>query len=550
MKSELIDAYLSGDLSGDSEKFVAQALKNDADLRDRYFEQLRMHEALKILLEDEEATADFAGSVVAHLKSEGADIEKGADRGFAKSVLTEILEERQIAARLRWPDMVKAGMVAAVAAVLVVLGLQRVSLDDSGFQTREGTKKSAQSFVARVTGVDNVIWEEKTAASVRKDGWISAREVVLQSGVAELTFNSGARVFLEGPAKLSLEHSNRGYLEYGRLTAEVPSRASGFVINTPRLNVVDIGTRFGVSVAPNGDTEVHVMQGVVEASRASGNSVPIRLTEGLALKADSRTRSDLQVITYAGENFTLDVPEALAVEGESGFIHYDFDESSGSAVEDSGLGIYRGPFDTSLTSDSAQSGNFEMPRRAPGRVGGGLVFQPGEGLVARMPNEILLDEAFTASFWVKISPRGPQGEKTAVAVLGRPESGNWKISWNQNSGNGAKNALRVDYGRGRIVGTTDIRDGQWHHVTVRFLGGEKPDIATHIHLFVDGELESVSGVVSASIKTDRAGQLQLGSFGETGFEGWIDEFYLHRGAIAEPVVDLNEQISFSLENTP
>ena len=114
-----------------------------------------------------------------------------------------------------------------------------------------------------------MIWEEKTAASVRKDGWISAREVVLQSGVAELTFNSGARVFLEGPAKLSLEHSNRGYLEYGRLTAEVPSRASGFVINTPRLNVVDIGTRFGVSVAPNGDTEVHVMQGVVEASRAS-----------------------------------------------------------------------------------------------------------------------------------------------------------------------------------------------------------------------------------------------------------------------------------------
>ena len=70
--------------------------------------------------------------------------------------------------------------------------------------------------------------------------------------------------------------------------------------------------------------------------------MPIRLTEGLALKADSRTRSDLQVITYAGENFTLDVPEALAVGAESGFIHYDFDESSGSAVEDSGAGDLSG----------------------------------------------------------------------------------------------------------------------------------------------------------------------------------------------------------------
>ena len=61
------------------------------------------------------------------------------------------------------------------------------------------------------------------------------------------------------------------FLKSGRLTAEVPPAASGFTVNTPRLNAVDIGTRFGVNVEENGDSELHVMEGEVEVSRTSGN---------------------------------------------------------------------------------------------------------------------------------------------------------------------------------------------------------------------------------------------------------------------------------------
>ena len=103
MKSELIDAFISGDLSGESEKFVRHALENDESLRERYLEQLRVHEALKIMMADEADSVVFAEGVVARLRSEGAGIENDPDRGFAKSVLTEILEERRVAKRHYWP---------------------------------------------------------------------------------------------------------------------------------------------------------------------------------------------------------------------------------------------------------------------------------------------------------------------------------------------------------------------------------------------------------------------------------------------------------------
>ncbi len=540
MKSELIDAFINGELSGESEKFFRKSLQNDAELRDRYFEQLRMHEALKILMEDESEAEDFADGVVAQLRSEGADLDGSPERSFAKSVLTEILEERQIADRLRWPDMVKAGLVAGVAAVFLVLGLQKVSMESTGSATRGAEVGKTEQFVARITGMDGASWSAKTKEEVRDDGWISGRELMLEAGVAEITFNSGARVYLEGPAKLSLEHANRGYLEFGKLTAEVPPRASGFVINTPRLNILDIGTRFGVSVLNNGDTEVHVMQGVIEASRTSGNSVPIRITEGLAVRADERTRSELVPIDYAGDEFTLTIPEESRL-SESGYIHYAFDESGGPEIEDRGQGIYRGPFDASLTARTdGGNADFPTPKRSAGQEGGGLVFQSGERLIARLPTEIMLDEAFTISFWVKISPRGPHSQTTSMVTLGRPESSKWDITWNGNRDNGVENALKVSFGKGHVIGTTDIRDGQWHHITVRFLGGKDANLATHVHLFVDGELEAISGSVSQVLETIRAGELQMGSYGESGFEGWIDELYLHRSALEAPLVEISD----------
>ncbi|NNE92049.1 MAG: hypothetical protein HKN23_10415 [Verrucomicrobiales bacterium] len=529
MKPELIDAFLSDELSGKSDEFVRTGLHNDPEGREELFEQMRMHEALKILLSDQGESQDFADGVVARLRSEAADLAEGDDRGFAKSVLTEILEEREIATRLRWPDMVKAGAVAAAVTFLAVLGLKSVIVDPAPPAAEHNR------FVARVTGAESAVWDEHSEKRIRRDGWIETRQVALNSGVAEITFNSGARVFLEGPARLSMEHANRGFLESGRLTANVPAGASGFVINTPQLNVVDIGTRFGVSVdSRSGETEVHVMQGVVEASRASGNSVPVRLTEGLAVRADSRTRSELRPISYAGDQFAVSVADSI--QSDRGYLHYSFDESGGPELADEGQGLEGGRYDLTLISENE---HLSTPRRSPGRNGGGLVFQAGEVLVTRLPQDFRMNEPFTLSFWTKVPPRAHGTlEDTAIATLGRHEQAeSWKVCWNLDTQAGMRGALRVGFGDGFVVGTTDISDGQWHHVTVRFLGGGNANVGTHLHLFVDGKLDSISAVGPVEIPSRRVGQLQFGTQGRHGFEGWLDDVYLHMEALSVPLYE-------------
>ena len=536
MKTELLDAYLTGDLAGESAEFIESALKNDAALREYYFQQVRMDAALRKLYGEEPGaapdTAQFAAGVMARIASEPGN-ETEEERRLAKSVLLELLEEREAKPRpFGWGDWAKAAVIAAAAAVLAVVGLKSVSLDNSG-QPAGPT----DHFVAQVTAEENTTWGDvtgETAAERRDDGWVRPGKLELKSGVAEITFNSGARVFLEGPALLDLERPNRGFLERGRLTAEVPPAASGFVINTPRMNIVDLGTRFGVSVESGGDSEVHVMEGIVEVSRSTGNSVPMIVREGLAVRADGRTRSRLQVVEYGGDQFALRVanPQRETLR----YVRYTFDESGGPEIEDSGVGIEGGPLDTSLFPED---GHWPKPQRSPGTVGGALNFRGGEALTAPGPEMMRAEEAHAVSFWIKIPPRANRDPNLGVVSLETAdqflsESG-WQIRWNPDSSAGTVGALRVDAGNGYLVGSTDLRDGRWHQVTAQFLGGEDAALSTHVHLYVDGQLETTSGAREGRIPEGRIARIAMGANidGEKPvFSGWIDEFHLFRGSIS------------------
>lgn len=85
----------------------------------------------------------------------------------------------------------------------------------------------------------------------------------LESGLAQIVFYNGARVVIEGPAEFRLVSSTEAGCVGGKLTAEVPPQAQGFRVVTPGMDVVDLGTSFGLNVA-GGRTELHVFQGSVE----------------------------------------------------------------------------------------------------------------------------------------------------------------------------------------------------------------------------------------------------------------------------------------------
>ncbi|MBP6783728.1 MAG: FecR domain-containing protein [Verrucomicrobiales bacterium] len=529
MDSEHLEAYLAGELDENGRVKVERALRHDSHLRTSFLIQAQMEAALKVLLGPGTATrqVEFDRGVIARLRSEGA----GDHRGFAKSVLTEIVEEREKLRPIRWPDLIKTGIISAAASIALLLALQAIVFRESPRGSGQKKDAIAEGFTARVEQSDNVKWAAASKAQIREDGWLTTGFLKIESGSILIAFNSGATAVVEGPSELSIESGNRMFLKSGRLSADVPPAASGFTVNTPRLNAIDIGTRFGVTVEGNGDSELHVMQGKVEVSRASGNSVPTLVVEGLALRADSRTRSELKPIPYAGERFRLRVGNPSLPEPA---LRYAFDESTGTIVEDSGTKpLLDVPMITSGELDHS-------PRRSSGRSGGGLVFQPGETLDVSLSREFKLEEPHTIAFWVKLPPKIGRSNQEQILQYGQ-DGLSWEISCNLESGAGVRGALKVDCPDGYVIGSTDLGDGNWHHVAYRFIGGAGNDIATHLQLFVDGKPETISDYRSGSIKAGRAGNLRLGSDQSHGFQGWIDDLTLFREAVStQTIQQLND----------
>lgn len=521
MNPQLLDAYLAGELDPPDRSRVERALRQDPGLLEQFAEQARMDAALRALLapESDLRRRELHQGVLARLRSEGA-----SERGFAKSVLLEIVEEREAKHSIRWSDLVKTGLISAAASIGLLLLAQSVVFHKAEHRSAaSGRVAPVPAFVARVERSEGLQWDAASRDRVRSDGWLSSGFLRLEAGTALIAFNSGAAVLVEGPAELSIESVNRMFLKSGRLTAEVPPRASGFTVNTPRLNAVDIGTRFGLSVDRDGDSELHVMQGEVEASRTSGNAVAIRVREGLAVRADSRTRTGLEPVSYQGDTFRHQVgtpPHSVPA------LRFDFDESSGPTLEDSGSA---GAFDVPLVA----TGELDRsPRRSAGRFGGGLVFEPGETLDVPLSREFRLEEAHTIGFWAKIPAKiGRTGERTILSY-GR-EGLAWRVSCNLDPRFGNRGALRIGCGDGCFVGTADLADGNWHHVVYRFLGGGG-DLAANLHLFVDGKLEPVSYFRPATPPTGRVGNLRVGGGEADGFLGWIDDLVVYREAIATP----------------
>lgn len=102
----------------------------------------------------------------------------------------------------------------------------------------------------------------------------------IRKGTLRLDFYSGARVILEGPARLELLSSNLARLDEGKLTAKVPPPAQGFTVLNGNLRVVDRGTQFGMSVAGSNNCAVHVFDGEVELQGEVPEDTARKLFEG------------------------------------------------------------------------------------------------------------------------------------------------------------------------------------------------------------------------------------------------------------------------------
>ena len=230
------------------------------------------------------------------IKEHGCQIETATHAGLPPKDLMEFLNNDSFVAgsvqapasqfRTSHLGLAVAGAVLATAASLFIF------LPSPDTQSQRNNDSPA---IARLAYASHAKWGIKERSQGDR---FDKGKVHLEAGLARLDFCNGATVTLQGPAEFEIVSPDRTVLSSGILTASVPDSAVGFKVLTPAMDVVDLGTAFGVSVGVNGETDVCVFAGEVEVSRTDSKNTPQLVREGSAVRSSPKAES-IDSVAYA-----------------------------------------------------------------------------------------------------------------------------------------------------------------------------------------------------------------------------------------------------------
>ena len=220
--------------------------------------------------------------------------------------------------------------VAVTVAVVLLVAVVFLALAILPGPAPRGPQLPASTVVATLTRSADATWSDD-AALYREGARLVVGEVLrLESGLAEIRFDCGARVILDGrtrAANFELTSNTGGALQFGRLTANVPPRASGFTLGTPSATIIDLGTEIGVAVKGQGTSEIHVLTGNVQV-RPVGPSDPspaqdVSAGEAVRVAVAGGRARPVQEIPLAAGDFLRALPPRGPVEGLRGLVASD-----------------------------------------------------------------------------------------------------------------------------------------------------------------------------------------------------------------------------------
>ncbi len=90
-----------------------------------------------------------------------------------------------------------------------------------------GTITSDIEFVGRVTGMIDAKWLDINTSTELGNGVPLGRRYALASGLMEITYDTGAKVILQGPVTYEVDSRRGGFLSIGKLTARLEKRGEG-----------------------------------------------------------------------------------------------------------------------------------------------------------------------------------------------------------------------------------------------------------------------------------------------------------------------------------
>ena len=513
--AEIIDRLLAGEIRDDEWPALRARLREDAGLRARLGAHAALEGMLGVALEDELTTT--------RRHRQWMEAVERADREAFVGAVERKIRRGSLA---RW--------FQAVAVLALLVG-------SAWFFLRPAP-------LGQVVRLEGVGWDGPPA-------WVEGGQLRrgdrlrIDMGLVELDLASRAAMIVEGPADLELAGPMRAILHRGRIVMRVTEAGHGYRVETPRGAVVDLGTEFGISVGENG-VETHVLEGEVEAFPENGDKVLLKKDDALRFE-DGGTAE--RMAADGGFFYTRLPPRR---QSRPQWIHWRME---GTGPEGSDAPEVRGfaPMDSVLRPGVLEQG--APPAAVPGIFGMGQAFDGKGGYLESAFPGIGGQEPRTVCFWVKVPADFSTREGFGIVSWGeflQPESGCvWQISINPLEADGPIGRIRVGAHGGQIVGSTDLRDDQWHHVAVVLYPASRPDIGRHVLVYLNGNPEPISrrALVALDTRIEAGGHgvwvgrnVAYGSDGPSRhggfFRGAVDELFIFDSALTQQEIrDLQQR---------
>jgi ferric-dicitrate binding protein FerR (iron transport regulator) len=274
---ELIDAWRDGELTEATAAEFSQLLRDSEEARRVFRAEAQTHGLLHL--------AVMAEAVEKAARSEAWRMHSDA---------TEAVDRpRPVGARSTSRKLLLAGacvLVLGVVAALVWLHVTQQPEPPRPFAT--------------LTRATDPVWDGPTHP--RPGDRLTAGALNLRRGTAEIRLASGVDLLVEAPARMELVDVGNSVLHAGRLVVRVPSTATGYAVDAPKVKVVDLGTEFGVDVQADGETVVQVFAGsvVAELKKPSPSGTRSRrLVAGETVHIAASDAVELQRVAFSPERF-------------------------------------------------------------------------------------------------------------------------------------------------------------------------------------------------------------------------------------------------------
>ncbi len=317
----LAEMVCDGNASEDHQVELDSILIADAESRRRYWDYCRMHIALEMEMQankasrkvcerndlDSSALAPWEFETLMGAISPNAPASSSHVRGFIGGAYhgTVGFFSQEMPLCFLITTAIFGLMLLAGSLITVTHSTRVATRSPPSASGSFASKPKEIEFVGRITGAAEVKWSQDPDYLPPGGAYVSlGRKYKLDSGLLQITYDSGARVILEGPCSYEVESARGGYLALGKLTARVEQKESGvrgqgsekeklqinkspnqqisnpqslipnpFFVRTPTAVVTDLGTEFGVEVSKTGDTTSHVFRGLVRVQVTGGTGL-------------------------------------------------------------------------------------------------------------------------------------------------------------------------------------------------------------------------------------------------------------------------------------